>query len=466
MYTLEQYDNLYREFIVKNSREFKYKCIVDDVLLEDYQLSNFSIESDLVSEGNEFSIGNLVSKKLDIILSADVDIQEGSKMILSCSIKVIDNDIERWLEIPLGKFTVHTIATKKISKTIVAYDDLYAEILTRKYSSNLNYNTSTKTIKIEEVLKEICSTRYLNIEYYANELYSKTIKRPQVVNEKIYRNDGKFEVVESDSNQVCLGMTIGQALGYIASYLGGNFFIDGDNKLKLLKCDTSNVIASYNDNKFNLNNRGTSSYNLERIDCTTHEGNVITVGSGEVATSMKVENPFLDEARLFELLKELKTITYNSMNIKLWGDPTIQPGDVIRVYLKNNASGNVDTIKIPVMRLRLAFSGGCFNEIESKCVAAAEKSYEYKGTLASKVDDMSKTVSSVSSELDRINDSLVKLADVQDYVDQMDTFIGTLSTELSYSKKYQYELLLDKIMTSDTEFNSRYTAVISNKYLN
>jgi hypothetical protein len=58
MYTLKEYDNLYREFIVKNSREFKYKCIVDDVLLEDYQLSNFSIESDLVNEGNEFSIGN------------------------------------------------------------------------------------------------------------------------------------------------------------------------------------------------------------------------------------------------------------------------------------------------------------------------------------------------------------------------------------------------------------------------
>ena len=75
-------------------------------------------------------------------------------------------------------------------------------------------------------------------------------------------------------------------------------------------------------------------------------------------------------------------------------------------------------------------------------------------------------MTSVSTEIDRIRDSLDKLSNVKDYVDQMDLFVGSLSTELSYSKKYQYELLLDKIMASDSDFNSRYTAVISNKYLN
>lgn len=466
MYTLEQYDNLYREFITKDSREFKYKCIVDDKTLDNYQLSTFSIESNLINEGNEYSIGNLASKRLDAIISADVNIEEGSKIVLACSLKVIDNDVERWLELPLGSFTVHTVNTKKISKTIVAYDNLYAEILTRKYSSNLTYSATDKTIEIGTVLRELCSTRYIDVEYYDNDLYSKSIKRPLVVNEKILRDDGKYEVVESDSDKVCLGMTVGQTLGYIASYLGGNFIIDGDNKLKLVKCDTNNVIATYNDNKFNLNSRGKSTYNLERIDCTTHEGNVISVGSGDEKTAMKIENPFLDDSRIFEILQELKTISYNSINIKTWGDPTIQPGDVIRIYLRNTSSSEVETIKIPVMRIRLQFSGGCFNEVEAMCLTASEKKYEYKGTLATKIDDMSSTVTSVSTEIDRIRDSLDKLSNVKDYVDQMDLFVGSLSTELSYSKKYQYELLLDKIMASDSDFNSRYTAVISNKYLN
>ena len=65
---------------------------------------------------------------------------------------------------------------------------------------------------------------------------SMTILCPvQKVFTTVRNNNGKYEEVETDSKQVCLGMSVGEALSNIAAFLGGNFIIDGDNNIKLVK---------------------------------------------------------------------------------------------------------------------------------------------------------------------------------------------------------------------------------------
>jgi hypothetical protein len=143
------------------------------------------------------------------------------------------------------------------------------------------------------------------------------------------------------------------------------------------------------------------------------------------------------------------------------GDPTTQLGDVVRLEPYN--TGNAVTT--PIIRMTMRFSGGVVTDMESVCKAIQDKTIEYKGTLTQKVESLSSTVSSVGSDLERINDSINKLLTVKEYVDQMNDYINTLPSEVNYSRKVQYELLLDKILKADAEFDSRYTAVISNKYL-
>ena len=111
------------------------------------------------------------------------------------------------------------------------------------------------------------------------------------------------------------------------------------------------------------------------------------------------------------------------------------------------------------------YSGAFYCDIEAFCLTTSEKSYDYKGTLSQRIDNLNTVVDSVSSEIDRINSSLSALSTVKDYVNDIDRYIDTLSTELTASKKFQYETLLNNILTSDSEFNSRYSAVMASKYL-
>ena len=462
MYTLNQYDSEYRIAIKEDNRLFKFVCTLDSQEIPNDSYTGFSLEYDLINGSEEYTIGNLAATKLNITFSSDIPVQEGSVIKLDAYLEVIDQVTtnKEWAHVPLGIYTVHTITEKKISNIIVAYDAFYNESLCREYDSRLKYDSTSKTISIKSILDEL-STRYLNgLQFYDNELYEMQLPRPLIVTEKILLDNGKYEVVETDSMKACLSFTVGQTLGYIASYLGGNFIIDGTNTVKLIKYPET-AKFSYPNNKYNINSSGKVEYKINRIDCSTYEGNIISVGVDSEDSALVIENPFIYKPRLEELLNEITTISYNPVNFKVMGDPTTQLGDVVRLEPYNG--GNAVTT--PIIRMTMRFSGGVVTDMESVCKAIQDKTIEYKGTLTQKVESLSSTVSSVGSDLERINDSINKLLTVKEYVDQMNEYINTLPSEVNYSRKVQYELLLDKILKADAEFDSRYTAVISNKYL-
>ena len=311
MYRL-YYDEDYRIAVNKENRNFTMKCTVDDKVIDNSKISSFVWETDLVNGNSEYSIGNLSSTKLTVVFSSDVEIQENSKVAIETTIPVYVEELgfELPQTINQGVYYVNSITEKQLSKTVVAYNKMYHEILTRRYVSNLKYNQS-KAILISEVLEELCSLRYLNITYFPSAEQSTTyLTRPDVVTEKIIDEEGKSVVVESDSMQVCLGMTVGQALGCIAAYLGGNFIINGDNSLSLVKLG-QNPNFTYDASKYKVDSSGTSIYQLKRMDCTVYEGFVITAGNGDESSAMKLENPFMRMNRLQYLLESLSSINYS-----------------------------------------------------------------------------------------------------------------------------------------------------------
>jgi hypothetical protein len=455
------YNRYYKDYIDRDVRQFALECSIGSgsnvTSIPENKISSVLIDYDLLSGSEEYTIGNLASGKLTMIVSSDVLVFETNTITLTIKLKAQDvYGTEIWIPVPLGRFHVFEVSSTQLSKTISAYDDLYKKELETEYASALIYPTTTHA-----VLSELCGI--LDISYASN-IPDKIINRPPLVNEVIKREDGKFEIIESDSDQVCLGMTIGQALGYIASYLGGNFIVDGDCRLKLIKYPTQ-VTKSYDYTKFGEQVIGEASYNISGLNCLIYEGNTISVGSEDAEKSIAFDNPFMNRTKLLEILADIENINYNTSKVRLKGDPTLQLGDLIETYELNDLGYAINKRETPILRMVFSYTGGCSNTIEAPCRTAVEKTINYKGTVTSRLDVLENTVTATNSEIDKINSALSSLRTVKDNMDDMNVFVTTSPTEVSVSKFNQYNLLLQQLLASDADFESKYLVVYNNRYL-
>jgi hypothetical protein len=59
-------------------------------------------------------------------VSSNVNVYESQEINLTVKLKARDvYGTEIWIPVPLGRFYIFTVTSTKLSKTIVAYDDLY-----------------------------------------------------------------------------------------------------------------------------------------------------------------------------------------------------------------------------------------------------------------------------------------------------------------------------------------------------
>lgn len=458
MYQVQSaYARYYKDYIDKNVREFQLVCTINNKEIPESQISSINIDYDLLSGEEEYTIGNLASAKLTMVVSSDVLVFSTNEINLTVKLKAQDNNNNIiWIPVPIGRFHVFNVSSTNLSRTITAYDDLYKTELESEYISKLEYPQN-----IHDILDEICGI--LDIDFHTD-IPNDTINRPPIVNEVIKRDDGKLEIVESDSDRVCLGMTVGQALGYIASYLGGNFIVDGDARLKLINFPTS-VSKSYDYTRFGEQVTGIASYSITGLECAIYEGNIIKVGTNYPNSVMSFDNPFMDRPRLLNILSEVENITYKQSKLRLKGDPTLQLGDLIQTYELNELGYQINKMTTPILRMTFSYTGGCTNTIESPCKAPAEKTINYKGTISSRLDNLENIVESTNSEIDKINSTLTSLKTVKDNMDDMSVLINNMPYEVGEAQYRQYTTQLQKILDSDTSFELKYAAVYNNKYL-
>lgn len=450
MYTIKNvtHRQYYREHIEKDIREFKLECDIAD----NSNISSVKIDYDLASGGEEYIIGVLAAAKLTMVVSSKVNIQEGQEINLTVKLKAYDfNNMPIWIPIPIGKFYVFNITETTLSKKIEAYDDLYKTALEKAFDSKEAYPTTT-----HKVMSELCEA--LGVKGFTD-IPNEEIKRPEKVFTTVRNNNGKYEEVETDSNKVCLGMSVGQALSNIASFLGGNFIIDGDNNIKLVKISES-ITKSLDSSKYTEPTYGEAIYNMTRIACTTYPNNVIETGFGEEASTMTLENPLMDRDRLMRIMHDLTLIKYQQASIRCKGDPTLQLGDLIEVI---DTKGGIK--RIPILRMTFSFTGGCTNTIEAMCKAETVKAINYKGTITTRLDTLENTVAFNGSEIEKINNSLEALDNIKYNVDSMNKLIDEVPTEMSLGRINQYNNLLNQINQSDVIFENRYSAVFNSKYL-
>ena len=104
--------------------------------------------------------------------------------------------------------------------------------------------------------------------------------------------------------------------------------------------------------------------------------------------------------------------------------------------------------------------------IENSIYISPEKAINYKGTLSSRLDTLETTVSKTNTEIDKLNNSIRVLNQIQKNLGDMSLFIDkNLAETLSASDLDQYDLLLSEIERSRAEFNDKYNLVYDHKYL-
>ena len=454
-----QHETYYNNYIERDSREFRLTCVISGESIPESEISSINIEYDLVSGAGEYTIGNLSAAKLTLVISNNVKrVYETNDIELTVELKARSMaGLEIWIPVSLGRFYVFEVSSTNLSRTITAYDDLYKTQLEQTYESTLTYPNT-----VWRILDEICPL--LDISYDYDSIPNETVNRPEVVTETVF-NDGKYEVVVSESNQVGLQMKVGQMLMYLASYLGGNFIISGSDTLKLIKYP-KDITKTLGSNRYAVPTIGVASYSMGKIDCTTYPKNVISVGYNEDASSMKLENPFMDRTRLLTILDNLSAIKYNQARVKIKGDPRLELGDLIEI-VNMDSDGNITSKQlIPILRMSFHYSGGCTNDIESPCKPIAEKTINYKGTLTSRLDTLESSVSTIESMSQGIYESVSALKTVKDYVDDMNTFVEALRYEtVSENQHNQYRSIFEKINSSNAKFNEEYDEIYNNKYL-
>jgi hypothetical protein len=460
MYKLpSRYDTYYKNYINRDSREFEIECAIEGNIVDISDISSIYIDHDLISGAEEYTIGNLATAKLSITVASRVSINEGDRIDLTIFLVTEEKDAYGQIikiPVPMGRFYAFNINSTKLSKTIEAYDDLYKAELEEEYNSNYTYLSTG----VREILEELCGILSITC---SPDIPNSGLPRPTYVPHYVLSEDGKYIEMESDSNQVCFGMNVGQALSYIAAYLGGNFIVDGNRQLKLVKISTKSIDAAktYLANEYASPSYGETSYLINTVHCTISTKEVISVGENSSA-SYTFENPFyISRDQVSSLLNTLKGISYKPVKVKAKGDITLQPGDLIGI----TPVGVGETIYFPALRLRFSFTGGCSVEIEAVCKTKSEKSIDYKGTITSRIDSLETTVSKVTNEVDELSKSLKTLSTVKEDIDNMDRLIDSISNDVSSDRLYTYNQLLRRIIENDSKFYEEYESVLNNKYL-
>lgn len=459
MYKVEEtYKSYYEDYVAREGREFRLKCSIGTSTNQIAQthISSVKIEQDLVSGAEDYIVGNLGVSKLIIVFDNSVTVKEGDKIAVSVELKTILNTGQTyWVNVPLGSFFVFEISKTALTQKVEAYDALYQKKLEDKYISKLVYPTTTHLI-----LEELCSTLGIS---YPSDMPNLVVNRPEVVNDLKLNDDGKYEVVETDSNQVGFGLTVGAMMSYMASYLSGNFILEGNNKLKLINLYTSDVHKSYTLKDYAVPTIGDASYNIKCVKCTVSNGEILTYGQGEDTQTMELENPFFDDYRTAALAGIINNINYKPVAVRIKGDPAIQLGDLIE--LKDVPY--FGTIVFPVLKLKFSYTGGCGLEVESVCRTESEKSIKYKGTVSSRVDTLETTISKTNTEIDKLNNSIRLLNSLKSSLNGMDLFIDKNNSTgiLSETNLTQYELMLTEIERSRADFEEKYNLVYKHKYL-
>lgn len=351
---------LFKQVANRDSRTFRAKAIINDIEYKEFR----EVKITQSCESNtSLSFGSTSSACLNVTI-VDVDkgvILTGQKIKLFIGLKTNDSldmfdDDSAYTYIQVGEFNVDTPSWEDSDVKITAYDHFY--LCNQGFFTNLSGMQKVKNIVSEQCTK-------LGIEFVDD------------IEDVSYNVD------------VLKGLTIREAFGYLASFLGKNAIFNNLGKLQFIWYTDSQL--TIDSDRFSSPLTIGNAYAIGSLNCTVrttttnedgvtqNEDTTYTSGSGE---GIQFSNLYMTQERLNTLLSRIQNFSIRSAQLN-WNMalPQVTVGDIINVKDIDNT-----IYVIPIMEYTINIDGGCYGTVKSKFVSQTEQSKEFKGSLSQQVE--------------------------------------------------------------------------------
>lgn len=379
---------IFADYLRRHDREFLVKAIIDGQEYTSANIVEFTIEN-ILAAADEFEIGTAIPSKLTIKLRLPEAIRPNAqvKPFIALSLDGMSwLDAEYpWLEmnipwvagatewLPLGEFYIDSREKVNEVWTYVCYDKLITADVA--YISQLSYPTSQKA-----VFDEICGR--LGFSYDSS----------VVINPS-------YQIQAGPAGYSCR-----QVLAYIAGANGASIYMgkDGIIRFKRFSASASPVfnltaadyIRAKQVNPVKTFTRIEVMYNTE--DQLTYEA-----GTGDENHTLFLENPFMTQAQVNDLLSTLNGLSYLPLTMDSRGFPHLDQGDVIG-FEQHESRSWIETITswqdtdIPwdgiqryttcILRQTLTFKGGLKHKIDAPSTSEQRSEFNLEGSLTQQVN--------------------------------------------------------------------------------
>lgn len=328
--------------IQQDSRTFKSLITYDDISITDAK----SIKFTGGSEGeDDFSLGSVISQYVTVIIPDCAGAIENHEFLLQLGM-----DVDGLTEyIPIGYFTAGKPKKTEEQIEFTAYDRMMK--LEMPFSSSLPDNTDTVSIlkRITEITRVSVATDGLDAIAMAN---------PK-------------------------GYSCREVLSYVAQMYGGFAICNRQGQIEIhtyidsdYKAGTGRYWDNFEHNEY--------LFSIEKMTCYTgkdEEGNSSSISAGSGERTVSFSNPFMTEEALNNIFSALSRFSYMPGNLKLLGDPRLDPWDIITVEDLNG-----DSYKVPVMKMEWEYDGGLTHTIEAVGLSEEETNTDYKGPQTKEMD--------------------------------------------------------------------------------
>lgn len=352
----------FRNQIKRHSRQVKAKIEINDNTYDEENIIELTYE-DMSNPSNEFNIGSTVAAKVSVSLINVIDVLETAIFKPYLGIEINEN-IEY---VPLGVFYADDVQRKKNVTSVTLFDGMIK--LEQAYFSDLSYPAT-----ITEVMNEIATKAGVTFK----------------------GNLPNYQIKEKPE-----GYTYREVVGFIAALCGGFAKFDRDGYL---------TIKSYSDiaetidgsNYIDYEKRKDRIFRIDKITAKVGEEilskGTLSAGGSEIS----FENPFITESILTDIYNKLGGFYFLPTWVKMQGNPALECGDIITLTTVDN-----EIINIPIMSIKLSFTGGLIGEIESFGESENKNQFNSSGSLSKKVER-------VVQEQALINLALINKANIED----------------------------------------------------
>ena len=344
MYNINQN---YQKAINAPSRRIRGHVTIKNKVLSD-GVSSIDYISSIT--GNEMTIGSTNASTVDIKFKTLIEgLQERELIKVSFTIETESGLVER----QIGEFYLTEIKLDRNNKTtaVKAVDKM--AFLNDQFKSTISYPALGKNI-VQEIVND-CNLRVNNNLNISN----------------LPSFDKKLEKV-----------SYREMLGYLAQTVGAFVVFNNRGELefrKLTRTEKRISKSAYllkglevDEVEFRIN--GIS------VDLKDKEKNILVMGS-PLGTQVNLSNPLMTQGVLNSIYSEYKNLRFNPFKLNWRGDPFVEVGDWVSIEVSNG------TYKaLPILSLKISFSGGLKSTISANVKGTASLTTEYKGTVQRQIE--------------------------------------------------------------------------------